>query len=58
MLGIGLGANKTPGDFDVMSAISTARGLNGMACGEITDPIPVTSIPCPTSTTCCSGSTR
>jgi len=40
MLGIGLGANKTPGDFDVMSAISTARGLNGMACGEITDPIP------------------
>jgi hypothetical protein len=40
MLGIGLGANKTPGDFDVMSAISTARGLNGMACGEITNPIP------------------
>jgi hypothetical protein len=40
MLGIGLGANKTPGDFDVMSAISTARGLNGMACGQITDPIP------------------
>ena len=23
MLGIGLGANKTPSDFDVMSAIST-----------------------------------
>ncbi|WP_197518687.1 vWA domain-containing protein [Mycobacterium sp. ACS1612] len=40
MLGIGLGANKTPGDFDVMSAISTAQGLNGMACGNIIDPIP------------------
>ena len=34
MLGIGLGANKTPTDFDVMSAISTAHGLNGMACGK------------------------
>ena len=40
MLGIGLGANKTPTDFDVMSAISTAHGLNGMACGKITDPVP------------------
>ena len=40
MLGIGLGANKTPSDFDVMSAISTAHGLNGMACGKITDPVP------------------
>jgi hypothetical protein len=40
MLGIGLGANKTPGDFDVMSAISTAHGLNGLACGKITDPVP------------------
>src|SRR5882757_10087751 len=40
MLGIGLGANKTPGDFDVMSAISTALGLNGLACGKITDPVP------------------
>ncbi len=40
MLGIGLGANKTPSDFDVMSAISTAHGLNGKACGKITDPVP------------------
>ena len=40
MLGIGLGANKTPSDFDVMSAISTAHGLSGMACGKITDPVP------------------
>jgi hypothetical protein len=40
MLGIGLGANKTPSDFDVMSAISTAHGLNGLACGKITDPVP------------------
>ena len=40
MLGIGLGANKTPSDFDVMSAISTAHGLNGMSCGKITDPVP------------------
>ena len=40
MLGIGLGANKTPSDFDVMSAISTAHGLNGMPCGKITDPVP------------------
>jgi hypothetical protein len=40
MLGIGLGANKTPSDFDVMSAISKALGLSGMACGDITDPVP------------------
>jgi hypothetical protein len=40
MLGIGLGANKTPTDFDVMSAISTAHGLSGMACGKIADPVP------------------
>ena len=40
MLGIGFGANKTPSDFDVMSAISTAHGLNGLACGKITDPVP------------------
>jgi hypothetical protein len=40
MLGIGLGADKTPGDFDVMSAISTAHGLNGMACGKVIDPVP------------------
>jgi hypothetical protein len=40
MLGIGLGANKTPQDFDVMSAISTARGLGGLKCGQITDPVP------------------
>jgi hypothetical protein len=40
MLGIGLGANKTPSDFDVMSAISTAHGLNRLACGKITDPVP------------------
>jgi hypothetical protein len=40
MLGIGLGANKTPSDFDVMSAISTSHGLNGLACGKITDPVP------------------
>jgi hypothetical protein len=40
MLGIGLGANKTPSDFDVMSAISTAHGLSGLACGKITDPVP------------------
>jgi hypothetical protein len=40
MLGIGLGATKTPSDFDVMSAISTAHGLNGLACGKITDPVP------------------
>jgi hypothetical protein len=40
MLGIGLGANKTPSDFDVMSAISTAHGLNGLACGKVTEPVP------------------
>jgi hypothetical protein len=40
MLGIGLGANKTPSDFDVMSAISTAHGLNGLVCGKIADPVP------------------
>ncbi|MDT5114988.1 MAG: hypothetical protein QOE30_727 [Mycobacterium sp.] len=40
MLGIGLGANQTPADFDVMSAISTGKGLGGMPCGQITDPIP------------------
>ena len=40
MLGIGLGANQTPSDFDVMSAISTAQGLDGLACGKITDPVP------------------
>ncbi|KZS51733.1 hypothetical protein A4G26_19945 [Mycobacterium kansasii] len=40
MLGIGLGANQTPGDFDVMSAISTGKGLQGMTCGAITDPVP------------------
>ncbi|HEX7827976.1 MAG TPA: VWA domain-containing protein, partial [Mycobacterium sp.] len=39
-LGIGLGANQTPADFDVMSAISTGKGLNGMPCGQITDPVP------------------
>ncbi|WP_068246833.1 VWA domain-containing protein, partial [Mycobacterium sp. ACS4331] len=40
MLGIGLGANNSPADFDVMSAISTGTGLNGKRCGEITDPVP------------------
>ncbi|WP_231986594.1 vWA domain-containing protein [Mycobacterium sp. 852002-40037_SCH5390672] len=40
MLGIGLGAKQTPGDFNVMSAISTGKGLQGMACGAITDPVP------------------
>lgn len=40
MLGIGLGAEASPGDFDVMSAISTGKGLAGMKCGDITDPVP------------------
>jgi hypothetical protein len=40
MLGIGLGANQTPGDFDVMSAIATGKGLQGMKCGDITNPVP------------------
>lgn len=40
ILGIGLGAKQTPGDFNVMSAISTGKGLQGMACGSITDPVP------------------
>ena len=40
MLGIGLGANTAPSDFDVMSAITTGLGLNGLACGKITDPVP------------------
>ncbi|WP_231999726.1 VWA domain-containing protein [Mycobacterium sp. 1245852.3] len=40
MLGIGLGAKQTPGDFNVMSAISTGKGLQGLACGAITDPVP------------------
>lgn len=40
MLGIGLGANQSPADFDVMSAISTGGGLNGMPCGKIVEPIP------------------
>jgi len=39
-LGIGLGGNQTPADFDVMSAISTGKGLNGMPCGQIVDPVP------------------
>ena len=39
-LGIGLGADKTPADFDVMSAISTGVGLQGMKCGDIVDPVP------------------
>lgn len=40
ILGIGLGAKQTPGDFNVMSAISTGKGLQGMSCGSITDPVP------------------
>ena len=40
MLGIGLGANQTPHDFDVMSAISTGKGMQGMTCGAITNPVP------------------
>ena len=41
MLGIGLAKGDTkPTDFDVMSAISTGKGLNGMSCGKITDPVP------------------
>ncbi|MCB0950866.1 MAG: VWA domain-containing protein [Mycobacterium sp.] len=40
MLGIGLGANTSPADFDVMSAIATGRGLDGMDCGAITTPVP------------------
>jgi hypothetical protein len=40
MLGIGLGANQTPGDFDVMSAITTGKGLGGMPCGQVTAPPP------------------
>ncbi len=40
MLGIGLGANQTPHDFDVMSAISTGKGVQGMTCGAITNPVP------------------
>ncbi|AHC24151.2 MULTISPECIES: hypothetical protein [Mycobacteriaceae] len=40
MLGVGLGAAQSPADFDVMSAISTGNGLNGMSCGQITEPIP------------------
>lgn len=40
MLGIGLGADQTPRDFDVMSAISTAHGLEGRKCGRITEPVP------------------
>lgn len=40
MLGIGLGANTAPADFDVMSAISTGQGQAGKKCGDITDPVP------------------
>lgn len=36
MLGIGLGDK----DFDVMSAIATGTGLQGMKCGELVDPVP------------------
>ncbi|WP_458318517.1 VWA domain-containing protein [Mycolicibacterium brisbanense] len=39
-LAVGLGAKETPADFDVMSAIATGKGLNGMKCGNITDPVP------------------
>jgi hypothetical protein len=45
VLGIGLGANKTPGDFDVMSAISTGVGLQGMKCGNVTTPVPGDFVP-------------
>ncbi|MBS9533710.1 VWA domain-containing protein [Mycobacterium sp. M1] len=45
MLGIGLGANQTPGDFDVMSAISTGKGLGGKTCGDIVNPVPGDFIP-------------
>lgn len=40
MLGIGLGANQSPADFDVMSAISTGKGLDGMPCGQLVEPVP------------------
>ncbi|MGB3321322.1 MAG: VWA domain-containing protein [Mycolicibacterium fortuitum] len=40
MLGIGLGATTAPADFDVMSAISTGKGLAGKTCGDKTDPVP------------------
>ncbi|MUL85847.1 MULTISPECIES: VWA domain-containing protein [unclassified Mycolicibacterium] len=40
MLGIGLGATTAPADFDVMSAISTGKGLAGKTCGVKTDPVP------------------
>ncbi len=40
MLGVGLGDKSAGQDFDVMSAITTGRGLNGTACGSVTDPKP------------------
>ncbi|WP_255245995.1 vWA domain-containing protein [Mycobacterium persicum] len=40
MLGVGLGDAASASQFDVMSAISTGRGLNGMPCGNITEPTP------------------
>jgi hypothetical protein len=40
MLGVGLTTGSSPNDFDTMSAISTGKGINGMVCGSITDPIP------------------
>lgn len=40
MLGVGLGDAARASQFDVMSAISTGRGLNGMSCGNITEPAP------------------
>jgi hypothetical protein len=40
MLGVGLTVGGSPNDFDTMSAISTGNGINGMACGNITDPVP------------------
>ena len=40
MLGVGLGASTSPADFDVMSAIATGRGIDGMDCGEIATPVP------------------
>lgn len=40
MLGVGLTVGSAPTDFDTMSAISTGTGINGMRCGNITDPVP------------------
>ncbi|HTM85364.1 MAG TPA: VWA domain-containing protein, partial [Mycobacterium sp.] len=40
MLGVGLGEAASSSDFDVMSAIVSGTGMNGMNCGGVKEPVP------------------